>query len=523
MDYNDRIDYFTFYDLETYGLDVRRDRIAQFAAIRTDANFKILEKAVFYCLPQQDYIPHLQSMLVTGITPEDTETIYRKNAYKENEFINKVIGFLSKPNNCVLGYNNIKFDDEYLRFTAFRNFYDPYSFNTDFRTNSTRWDLINLVRACHALSPEEINWPNNPEGEGISMRLEHMSKANNLSHEHAHDALSDVEATIQLAKLIHDLKPRLFDYFFKIRTKRKIEEEFYDYETCTFKKSPLVHVDTCYGFDTLYTAVILPLELRKEKGSYIYGWRIDQDLSSLTALFDKLDQLNPSNIDWKQIGLVKINIARSPALSEFSVIKNRPQRAERLHIDLNLVAKNLELLEEKQNYIKLLDQLIEIDKVRFAEEADPDPETMLYQLIDLTPQDRNYKNEIHEREAKDPFVFDEITFSNSTLRRLLFRYKARNFAQYLNEKEVLKWNNHLVPYLEERIKELQEEINTEINNNFENIDNLKLILKIINYYSKDGCEVADQDTISDLVQHIKDLEKHKKKAQEEQEQTEQKS
>ena len=77
------VKFFTFYDLETYGLDPKSDRIAQFAAIRTDSDFNILEKTVIYCLPQQDYIPSVESMLLTGITPEDTETTYRKQAFRE--------------------------------------------------------------------------------------------------------------------------------------------------------------------------------------------------------------------------------------------------------------------------------------------------------------------------------------------------------------------------------------------------------------------------------------------------------
>lgn len=517
MDASSNVKYFTFYDLETYGLDPRSDRIAQFAAVRTDSSFNILEKTVIYCLPQQDYIPNVESMLVTGITPESVETLYRKDAYRENEFINRVIGFLTRPDNCVLGYNNVKFDDEYLRFTAFRNFYDPYAFNSSPSNNSTRWDLVYLVRACYALSPEEINWPQNPEGSGVSMRLEHMSKANSLEHGHAHDALSDVEATVQLAKLIHDRKPKLFNYFFNLRTKRSIEETFYDSMSGRFIKSPLVHVDTGYGPETLYTGVILPVYLRNDKGSSIYGWRLDQELDSLFKLASSPEQALAEDLDLRQLGLVKINTARCPALSEYSVIAKRPQRAARLNIDLKKVAANLEYIESHDLLAGLMDRMIVLEKNRFAASADPaepDPEHMLYSLFSLSPEDRRNKNIIHEREAKDPFVFDEINFSNSTLRRLLFRYKARNFSQYLNDREAAKWNERIVSYLDARAPVFQQQIEEAVKKHAGDVEKLKILLSIIRYYSRDGWQIADEQVVADLTDMITALEEKKKSAAE---------
>ena len=510
------VKFFTFYDLETYGLDPKSDRIAQFAAIRTDSDFNILEKTVIYCLPQQDYIPSVESMLLTGITPEDTETTYRKQAFRESEFISRVIGFLSRPDNCVLGYNNVKFDDEYLRFTAFRNFYDSYSFNTNSSNNSTRWDLVYLVRTCFALSPEGINWPEDTDGAGVSMRLEHMSKANNLVHSHAHDALSDVEATIQLAKLIRDSKPKLFNYYFNLRTKQSIEEAFYDQITGTFKKSPLVHIDTCYGMESMNAAVVLPVYLKNEKGAFIYGWRLNQDLSPLFKLAGQPDSINPAEYDLRQLGLVKINIARCPALSEYSVIAKRSARAERLNISLQQVAANMEYLADHQNLSAVLDLFVEFEKNRYSSETqteEQDPEHMLYSLFNLSAEDRRNKNVIHERETKDPFVFDEIRFSSSTLRRLLFRYKARNFSQYLNSRELEKWNSHLISFLNGETPRLQEEIAEAIGKYAGDLEKLKKLLSIINYYSREGLEVADQECIDELTETIVKLEEKIKSQQ----------
>src|SRR3546814_16712179 len=63
---------FLFYDLETFGTDPRRSRIAQFAAIRTDAQLNEVEAPVeFFVKPADDLLPSPMATLVTGITSQD--------------------------------------------------------------------------------------------------------------------------------------------------------------------------------------------------------------------------------------------------------------------------------------------------------------------------------------------------------------------------------------------------------------------------------------------------------------------
>src|SRR5690606_34977414 len=62
---------FLFYDLETFGADPRRTRIAQFAAIRTDENLEEIEAPIdFLVRPADDLLPSPDATLVTGLPPQ---------------------------------------------------------------------------------------------------------------------------------------------------------------------------------------------------------------------------------------------------------------------------------------------------------------------------------------------------------------------------------------------------------------------------------------------------------------------
>lgn len=177
---------FYWHDYETWGSNPRVDRPAQFAGIRTDLDLNIIgEPLVLYCKPPPDLLPDPEACLITGITPQQALS----SGVLEYQFIAAIHNELSRPNTCCVGYNNIRFDDEITRHLLYRNFYDPYE--REWKNGNTRWDIIELVRACYALYPEGINWPLNEEGK-ISFKLEDIALANGLAPYKSHDALSDV-------------------------------------------------------------------------------------------------------------------------------------------------------------------------------------------------------------------------------------------------------------------------------------------------------------------------------------------
>ena len=104
---------FLWYDLETFGRDPRRSRIAQFAAIRTDLELNpIGEPVSLYCQPALDLLPSPEATLITGITPQQAV----RDGLREAEFFGRVHEELAIPGTCAVGYNSLRFDDEFIRY-----------------------------------------------------------------------------------------------------------------------------------------------------------------------------------------------------------------------------------------------------------------------------------------------------------------------------------------------------------------------------------------------------------------------
>ena len=206
-----------FYDLETTGLDTKSEQIMQFAGIRTDENFNIIGEPVNEMVEvSDDMIPDPFAILTTLKTPQETREI----GYTESQFAKILDEEIFTPNTTIIGFNNINYDDEIIRHFMWRNFKDPYAWH--YKDGKSRFDVYNLILATDPLRPEGINF--SVIEDKVSLRLENLSKANGILHDNAHDALSDVKATIGIFKLVKEKQPKLVDYLFRMRDKRKILE-----------------------------------------------------------------------------------------------------------------------------------------------------------------------------------------------------------------------------------------------------------------------------------------------------------
>jgi exodeoxyribonuclease I len=116
----------------------------------------------------------------------------------EAEFLRLFHREVATPQTVFVGYNTVRFDDEFMRFLHYRNFHDPYEWQ--WQNDKSRWDLLDVARMTRALRPEGIEWPFDAKVKPTN-RLELLSSLNKLDHANAHDALSDVQATIALAQL----------------------------------------------------------------------------------------------------------------------------------------------------------------------------------------------------------------------------------------------------------------------------------------------------------------------------------
>lgn len=430
---------FFFFDYETWGVHPAKDRPCQFAGIRTDHHFNIIgEPLMLYCQLPHDYLPNPEAVFITGITPQKAMA----QGLAEPEFIARIHEQLAHPNTTSLGYNNIRFDDEVTRYTCYRNFIDPYAWS--YKNGNSRWDLLDLARACHALRPEGIQWPKNEDG-SISFKLEDLAKANHIHHEHAHDALSDVYATIGLAKLIKTAQPKLFDYFFQLRHKQKLQS-LIDIVQLT----PLVHVSGMLGRTCHYTSLVLPMAWHPTNKNAIIVVNLAQDLSPLLKLsvpemqerlYTKHEDLTEDELPLP-IKLVHLN--KCPILAPAKTLT--PENETKIGIDRARCEQNREILRQHPEVREKLVALFSIER-DFTPHSDVD--SQLYQGF-FSPADRN-NMDILRNLSPEQLEDVQLSFQDERVAALLFRYRARHYPWTLSLQEQQRWQHHCREYFEQHL------------------------------------------------------------------------
>ena len=415
-----------WYDYETFGIHPALDRLAQFAAIRTDEQLNEIEAPVeLFCRQADDYLPHPEAVLVTGITPQECN----EKGLNEHRFIEAINRMFSQSNTCTAGYNSIRFDDEFTRHALYRNFFDPYA--REWQNGNSRWDLLDIVRCAFALRPEGIEWPTHDDGRP-SFKLEDLTAANHLDHGRAHDAVSDVRATIALARLIREKQPKLFDYFFSLRHKEKVAA-LIDVSRFT----PLVHVSGKIPAESGCMTVVVPLCWHPNNKNSVIVWDLQQDPSELFSLdveqikarvFTKTLEL-PEGVT--RLPLKEVHINKAPVLAPMGVLT--ADQAARWNISGDVLRKHLAALRQGPNLTLVLSQV-------FSGQAFPpvaDVDRQLYSAF-FPNDDKAVMQQIHQLSAWDLADWP-APFKDSRGAEMLFRFRARNYPETLNEDERARW------------------------------------------------------------------------------------
>ncbi|ELY4510187.1 exodeoxyribonuclease I [Cronobacter dublinensis] len=420
---------FLFHDYETFGKSPSLDRPAQFAALRTDENFNVIgEPEVFYCKPADDYLPQPEAVLITGITPQ----VVLARGENEAEFAGRIHALFTVPKTCVVGYNNVRFDDEVTRNIFYRNFYDPYAWS--WQHDNSRWDLLDVMRACYALRPEGIVWPENSDGLP-SFRLEHLTVANGIEHANAHDAMADVHATIAMAQLVKTRQPRMFDYLYTYRSKQKLATLI-----DIVQMKPLVHVSGMFGAWRGNTSWIAPIAWHPDNRNAVIVVDLAGDISPLLeldadALRERLYTPKAVLGDDSAVPVKLVHLNKCPVLAQANTL--RPEDAERLGIDRQHCLNNLKVLRDAPQVREKL--------VALFAEAPPFPPTSNVdaQLYDgfFSDADRAAMRIVLQTPPQNLPALD-ITFVDKRIEKLLFNYRARNFPGTLSEPEQQRWLNH---------------------------------------------------------------------------------
>jgi exodeoxyribonuclease-1 len=423
---------FLWHDYETFGAQARRDRPAQFAAIRTDADLnEIGEPMMYYCRPAPDFLPDPQSCLITGITPQ----LCLERGLPEHEFASAIEHALAESGTIGVGYNTIRFDDEITRFLFWRNLIDPYA--REWQNHCGRWDILDMVRTAYALRPEGINWPKHPDGRP-SFRLEDLTAANGLTHDAAHDALSDVRATIALARLIKEKQPKLFDFCFSLHKKERVAEEI-----GLPVRRPFLHISGMFPAERGCLAVVWPLDVHPLNKNEVIVWDLTHDPSELltldaetirTRIFSKADAL-PEGVSRLPIKTIHLN--KSPTvIGNLKTLSEKMAKQWEVDIDQALRHAELAAAPEMSANLGIMWREVFQNFGSVATDVDEDlyggfvgngDRRLLGQLRMLPPQQ---------------LATAQPAFQDGRLEEILFRYRARNFPSSLSDAEKERWEEH---------------------------------------------------------------------------------
>jgi exodeoxyribonuclease-1 len=425
---------FFFYDLETTGIDPRSGRTMQFAGQRTDMDLKPIGEPVNELIAlSPDILPEPEAILLTGITPQQTLA----EGLTEAQFLRLFYEQVVQPDTIFVGFNSIRFDDEFMRFLHYRNFYDAYEW--EWQNGCSRWDMLDVVRMTRALRPDGIQWPFASNGKPAN-RLELLTSVNKLDHSHAHDALSDVYATIAVAKLIRDKQPELFAYLLKERSKKAVAQ-------LVTKDEPFVYTAGRYSSDYLHTSVVTRLsDHPRDNAALVYDLRVDPT----PFLGMNVDELIAAwrftrDPDAIRLPVKTLKYNRCPAVAPMGVIKDTATR-ERLKLSLEDIQKHRRLLKSHKSQFAdtILLALKRLDEERNVAQAD---------LVDnpLTVDERLYDGFISDADksccrAVRTAEINELSglasgFHDARLQSLLPLYKARNYPKSLDAEERAAWDD----------------------------------------------------------------------------------
>ncbi len=423
---------FYFYDLETSGVNPRSARIMQFAGQRTDANLNPIGEADNILIKMSDdVLPEPDAILLTGITPQ--ATIF--DGITEADFLRYFYEDIAQPGTIFVGFNSIRFDDEFMRYINYRNFYDAYEWQ--WKENRSRWDMLDVVRMTRALRPDGIKWPFDSSGKP-SNRLELLSSINGLDHEHAHDALSDVFATIAVARLIHNKQPKLFNYLLDNRSKQAVAQ-------LVDADRPFVYTSGAYESEFEKTTVAQKIcDHPGRQGSLVFDLRYDPTIyAEMTAeeLAEKWKWRKGS--DEKRLPVKSLQYNKCPAVAPLGVMFAN-KKSKVLGLELGAIERNSRALSQMLDFparmIKAWEILESGREQTSMLSIDQDVDSALYNGF-FNDQDKNAMAVVR---AAEPSEISELNlpFNDSRLEALLPLYKARNFPKLLSTEERIEWEKY---------------------------------------------------------------------------------
>jgi exodeoxyribonuclease-1 len=416
---------FYFFDVETSGFSARNDRVMQFAGQRTDMDLNpIGEPDNILVKMTPDILPQPEAILVHGITPQKTLS----EGVNEAELAKYLTSQVFIKDTIAVGYNNIRFDNDFIRFTFWRNFTDAYEWA--WKDGSSTWDLLDVVRMTRALRPEGIKWPFATDGKP-SNKLEYITSINGLDHADAHDALSDVKASIALAKLLKSKQPKLFDYLLKHRDKKLVAP-------LVASGRPVVYTSGRYPGEYNKTAVAVAVTQKDDKsGALMYDLRIDPDEFKDLAPAELAKRWASRGPDAPYFAVKTLSYNKCPAIAPVEVLE-AGDGWRKLQLHKEIVQNHLKKLQSASGFGNNLLKALDIMWPKPQPEMVDNPQKVDSQLYDGFVPNAD-KAALSAVRAAEPGQLSGFSFKDKRLQALLPLYKARNYPKSLDQAEQTAW------------------------------------------------------------------------------------
>ena len=493
---------FFFYDDETSGVHHNFDQVYQFAGVRTDENLNIIPKTEvnLLCRPRPDVIPHPKAFLTHRIDIRQLEA----NGMSEFELAGAVQSLLLQEGTTISGYNTMAFDDMMTRNMMYRNMRSPY--DHEWKGENNRFDIMKLVTMMYALRPETLNWKINADGVE-SFKLSDLSEANGIVHENAHDALSDVYATISVARLIKERNPRAFDYLLNMAKKENAM-------ALLSKREPLLHVSGFYGKGVKCTSLVLPLIMDAENKNKILCVDLRHDPTDVLSmssneirkyLFTSREELHEGA---PKVPLLGIESNKLPIIIDPTKMLNH-KAASRCDLDVDQCHRNAEIIRNNRDFVLRVQQAF-IGKMPVHH----NPYAQIYTGGFLSSGDNSVRTSLtlktpetglKDFKIENADIFEFACKTNDTLRQfdLMLRAKWNSFSDKIlssssfSALELKTWSDYI-----------QDRLYNEDGNSGLTIDGYRRALemvKIQEILSEEDCELLDH-----VTNYIDDMEKKAK-------------
>jgi len=396
---------YLFYDIETSGLNQCFDQVLQFAAIRTDLELNELERYEILVKLNPDTIPSPQAILIHQLTFAQFE-----NGICEYEAMRKIHQLFNTPGTITVGYNTLGFDDEFLRFSFYRNLLPPYTHQ--YANNCSRMDLYPITVMYYLFKPEVISWPK--IADKPTLKLEHLSVHNKLANGKAHDAMTDVVATLALARLLKK-EQEMWEYLCGYFDKKIDTGRLTKLTTAFGEHLQALLVNGSFGAEKFYQCPAIEL-----------GTHYHYKNQSLWLQLDALQLAKTTSTSIAQTTFVyRKRFGEQPLLLPLTKRFSQHLSAERNQ----LMIDNIDWLQKNQQIFR--DIIQHHKEYKYPEIPNIDVDAALYQNGFIKDNEQLICNRFHLADLKEKAEMIEH-FNNPNLRAQAIRILGRNYPKALS-------------------------------------------------------------------------------------------